>query len=193
VVAFGSAPIAPTPVLDRLRIDLPLRRLPETRAPGRLLPYVTYFQRRPFWCWAAVAVSVARYYNPRSTVTQCQVASLTLGQQDCCSAGAETTRCDVRTSLNTALRVVRRYGGYGPADPDLARQLIDRGEPVGIFVRWTPTAGHFAALCGYSVSASGTEFVVADPKYGDRPVLASELLSGRYRGFGTWTHLYRTA
>ena len=73
------------------------------------------------------------------------------------------------------------------------RRQIDQERPVGIFIRWTPTDGHFASICGYSDSPEGTEFVVADPRYGNRSVLASDLLEGRYRGAGTWTELYLTS
>jgi len=68
--SFGSAPIASTPVLDRLRIELPIGAVsapPLGRSPTRMLPsYVTYFQRRSLWCWAAVAMSIARFYRPNA-------------------------------------------------------------------------------------------------------------------------------
>ena len=56
-----------------------------------------------------------------------------------------------------------------------------------------PHPGHFAALTGFIASPGGTEFVVADPKYGNGLVLDAELRDGRYRGSGSWTDLYRTA
>jgi hypothetical protein len=157
-----------------------------------MLPYVTYFQRRPFWCWAAVAMSVDRFYNRDSPVTQCQIAGKVLRRSDCCTAD-ELGACDSQTSLTKALKAVDRYHGSQRADPRLACRLLDRDQPVGIFIQWTRTAGHFAALCGYSISRSGLEFVVADPKYGERPVLDAELRNGLYRGSGRWTRLYRTA
>jgi hypothetical protein len=76
---------------------------------------------------------------------------------------------------------------------DEVRRQIDRQRPVGIFINWSPTDGHFAAICGYGESRRGTEFVVADPRYGNRSVLASELLEGYYRGSGLWTTLYLTS
>jgi hypothetical protein len=192
VVSFGPVPIAPTPVLDRLRLDLPLHATDAPSARVTILPYVSYFQRRPFWCWAAVAMSIDRYYDRDSTVTQCQIAGRVLRRSDCCSAD-KLGGCDRQTSLRKALRAVNRYHGSHRADSGLACRLLDRGQPVGIFIQWTRTTGHFAALCGYTVSTSGLEFVVADPRYGERPVLDSELRGGLYRGTGTWTRLYRTA
>jgi hypothetical protein len=193
VVAFGPVAIASTPVLDRLRIELHLPTAPAGNATVHLLSsYVNYFQRRPFWCWAAVAKSVARFYRPSRDLTQCQIAGLTLGRGGCCSAGPGQNACDVQTSLVTALKAVGHFAGDGPPDVELVCRHIDEGRPVGIFIEWTPRSGHFAAIYGYSRSSSGVELVVADPKYGARPVLVSELLRGRYRGSGRWTRLYRT-
>jgi hypothetical protein len=190
VVAFGSIPIAPTPVLDRLRIELSWPTTLADDADVRILPFVNYFQRRPCWCWAAATKSINRFYFPDSRYTQCEIATMTLGRR-CCSA-AELSACDVRTSLAVALDAVGHYDREGPADPELVCDLIDDERPVGIFIEWTRNAGHFATIVGYGLSASGREFVVADPKYGARPVGESELLDGRYRGSGTWEWMYQT-
>ena len=74
MVAFGPVPIASTQVLDRLRINLSLTSAPARPANLRLLSYTNYFQRRQFWCWAAVAKSIARFYHPSTPLTQCQIA-----------------------------------------------------------------------------------------------------------------------
>jgi hypothetical protein len=190
VVAFGSVPIAPTPVLDRLRLEFPWPTPLEQEAQVRILPFVSYFQRRPCWCWAAVTKSISRFYFPDSCYTQCEIATLTLGRR-CCTA-ADGSACDVQTSLAAALDTLRLYDGEGPPDPDLVCELIDDRRPVGIFIEWARNAGHFATIIGYGRSAFGREFVVADPKYGARAVGESELLDGRYRGSGTWRWLYRT-
>jgi hypothetical protein len=187
MIAYGTVPIAPTTLLERLRIETPFRAPLAGEARTRILPFVNYFQRRQSWCWAAVAKSIDRYYDPSSTRTQCDIATTTLGR-DCCSESA----CDVQTSLAAALESVGCYEGGGPAEPDVVRDLIDDERPVGIFIEWTDTSGHFATIIGYGLSARGREFVVADPKYGVRAVYEDELRDGRYRGSGRWTWLYRT-
>jgi hypothetical protein len=195
--SFGSMPIASTPVLDRLRIELPVVAVsaaPLGRSPTQVLPsYVTYFQRRSLWCWAAVAMSIARYYNSVSDVTQCWIANRTLGRSDCCFDGPGTEPCNVQAALSTALQTVGHYENQQDPDVTEVRRQISQQRPVGIFIRWTSTDGHFASICGYGDSPQGTEFVVADPRYGNRSVLASDLLEGRYRGAGTWTELYVTS
>ena len=196
--SFGSSPIASTPVLDRLRIELPIGAVSApaigqgSRTP-MLSNYVIYFQRRSFWCWAAVAMSIARFYRPESAITQCWIANRTLGRSDCCFDGPDTEPCNVQAALSDALRVVDHYVDQRAADVAEVRRQIDQERPVGIFIRWSPTDGHFASICGYSDSPRGTEFVVADPRYGNRSVLATELLDGYYRGAGKWTDLYLTS
>jgi hypothetical protein len=197
VLSFGSAPIASTPVLDRLRIELPVDAVaapPLGRSPTRMLPsYVTYFQRRSLWCWAAVAMTIARYYRPNADdITQCWIANRTLGRGDCCFDGADNGSCNVQASLGEALRVVGHYADQLDADPAEVCRQIDQDRPVGIFIRWSAMDGHFASICGYGETPLGLEFVVADPRYGNRSVLAAELLDGNYRGSGTWTDLYLT-
>jgi hypothetical protein len=194
--SFGSSPIASTSVLDRLRIELPVGAVSAppagqgSRAP-MLSNYVTYFQRRSFWCWAAVAMSIARFYRPDSAVTQCWIANTTLGRSDCCFDGVGS--CNVQAALSDALRAVGHYAGQQEADEAEVCRQIDRNRPVGIFIRWSPEDGHFASICGYGETPLGLEFVVADPRYGNRAVLASELLGRRYRGAGVWTDLYLTS
>ena len=107
---------------------------------------------------AAVAMSVARFYCPDSTVTQCVIAGMALGRSDCCDEGAVANPCNVQLTLSTALRTVGHFAGYGPADPAVARRELDEGRPVGIFIRWTPTLGispHCAATaCRARASSS---------------------------------------
>jgi hypothetical protein len=197
--SFGSAPIASTSVLERLRIELPIGAvsapaLGQGSPAQMLLSYVTYFQRRTFWCWAAVAMSIARFYKPDAeSVTQCRIVNSTLGRSDCCFDGADSGSCNVQARLSDALQSVGHYGGQQEADVAEACSQIDQQRPVGIFIRWSPADGHFASICGYGETPLGLEFVVADPRYGNRAVLASDLLSRRYRGSGTWTDLYLTS
>jgi hypothetical protein len=197
--SFGSSPIASTTVLDRLRIELPVGAVSapplDQRTPTRMLPsYVTYFQRRTLWCWAAVAMSIARFYRPDANeITQCRIVNRTLGRSDCCFDGPGTEPCNVQARLSDALRTVGHYAAQQEADVADACREIDQNRPVGIFIRWSSADGHFASICGYGDTPMGIEFVVADPRYGNRSVLASELLDGRYRGAGVWTDLYLTS
>lgn len=41
-------------------------------------------QKMGQWCWAAVTASIHKYYNPASSVTQCDLANDAFDQQTCC-------------------------------------------------------------------------------------------------------------
>ena len=43
------------------------------------VPFQVQAQLESEWCWAAVSTSIAHYYNPSSSVTQCQVVNQQLG------------------------------------------------------------------------------------------------------------------
>jgi hypothetical protein len=194
MISFGPSAVAPTDLLNRLRIDLLTAPAPISRrsASRVLLPFVNYMQSRSSWCWAAVAMSVHRFWVPDSQVTQCEIASRVLGRP-CCGDDVEASpACNVQTGLGAALDAVGHGAGRYRADSQLACSLLDARRPVGIYIEWSATAGHFAVLCGYALPATGLEFMLADPRYGARPVSATELAEGRYRGSGKWTTLYPT-
>ncbi len=60
--------------------------------------YRQQYQCRDLWCWAAVAVSLVRYYHPGATLTQCAFAHEVFkrsdppGPGDCCG-GACNNNC----------------------------------------------------------------------------------------------------
>lgn len=136
--SFGSSPIASTPVLDRLRIELPIGAVaapPIGRgSPTHMLPsYVTYFQRRTFWCWAAVAVSVARFYRPDADdVTQCRIVGRTLDRSGTVEGPADDPALrDVIGIRSVEARNAHGHGGPAPERPplevrDVARQHVGR-------------------------------------------------------------------
>src|SRR4051795_10347923 len=78
-------------VIDRTRTPLDLKATPASIAttassPGWVeVDFEMQHQCHSSWCWAAVAASVAGFYNESSTFTQCQIADLELHRNDCCS------------------------------------------------------------------------------------------------------------
>jgi hypothetical protein len=148
-------------------------------------------QQQTNWCWAAVSTSVALYYDPASTWTQCTVANGELGRSDCCGAGGGTS-CNVYGTLNTALT---RVGHLDHMDSTVASfqavdDEIDGGRPLGIRVAWSGGGAHFLSVIGYLEGA--TNYVaVDDPIYG-KSDLTYATLETSYQGSGTWTHSYYT-
>jgi len=54
---------------DSTPIELPA----DLQESWHVLDFEIQQQERTKWCWAAVAASVARYYDPLSTFTQCSI------------------------------------------------------------------------------------------------------------------------
>ena len=97
---------------------------------GKLTGYAAECQQQNQWCWAAVAVSIARYFKPTSAVTQCSLATSVLSGElhgaNCCSGlvpscldrnPPESTLCDRPRSTGDALLVTGNVGNPVPLGP----------------------------------------------------------------------------
>jgi hypothetical protein len=156
---------------------------------GYLLPFQVSPQLESEWCWAAVSNSVAHYYAPASTITQCQVVNEQLGRTDCCMNPGSSS-CNQPGYLDQALQYVGNFasekgqGSYGDLSGALAA-----GEPPCIRIGWSGGGGHFIGVYGCE---GGDIVLVTDPIYGDSFVAVSTLTGGAYQGSGTWTNTYFT-
>jgi len=143
------------------------------------------------WCWAAVGVSIDKYFSPQSTRTQCQLAGQVLGG-DCCS---NSDSCDLAEGLEDALNVtgtLKQARGGIALDFDDIRQEIEAGRPVCARIGWQPdeTRGHFVVIRGYSVSSAGEPWVdIADPYYLDSTIPYDEFVNA-YLDAGVWTDTF---
>jgi hypothetical protein len=146
-------------------------------------------QQKDQWCWAAVTLSVERYYSPRSQLTQCAIARGVLGFS-CCS---NPDRCNHPAKLQDALSGIGRLIGEptsGPMSFTHIRQRLDEGRPICLRIGWHGGGGHFVIICGYGLSRSGVELVdVEDPLFGPATVTYDEFISN-YRSSGRWTFTY---
>lgn len=145
------------------------------------------FQQRPQWCWAAVAVGVAAYYDPTTPWTQCRVAREVLGA-DCCAA-PDCVECDRQWYLDEALALVRHGAGHGRGALSLTAVLreLRRGDPIGVRIDWGDGSGHFVLLCGGD--PRNGEVVVEDPARGRLTMHLDKLAEG-YNDRGVWAHHY---
>lgn len=147
-------------------------------------------QRQSQWCWAAVSVSISRYYRPASAWTQCALVSAELDQPGCCEDGRP---CDEPWYLERALaRVGHSDGGLAAGAlsfPEIKAE-IDAGRPIGVRIGWQGGGGHFVVIEGYSREEDGL-LEVEDPLEGHAQV-TRDALRHRYGGSGEWTHTYRT-
>ncbi|HEX8456083.1 MAG TPA: hypothetical protein VF656_02080 [Pyrinomonadaceae bacterium] len=77
----------------RLKLVVPHSVLEVLPGVGITLPFVMQTQKREEWCWAAVSVSVAKFYNSQSPWRQCQLVNNQLGLANCCPSGGPA-ECD---------------------------------------------------------------------------------------------------
>lgn len=158
-------------------------------AANRQLDFVCERQVQSNWCWAAVAVSIARYYRADSHWTQCALASAELGPAVCCSSPAP---CNTPWYLDSALgRVGHADGGAAPGVLTLAELAseLGAGQPVAVRIGYFGGGGHFVVVEGADLDEEMLD--VEDPN--DGPVhLSYAALRDEYLGAGAWTHTYRT-
>jgi hypothetical protein len=151
------------------------------------------------WCWAAVGVSVQRYFPPNSPLQQCQLASNVLSRiggnpVDCC---LHPDDFDVSEHLEYALGGPQTGGinvlkGIGPRLPfEQIQAQIKDSLPVCVRIEWPGLdRGHFVVIYGYGVTKSREQWVyVADPFYEYWLVPYNQFLDF-YQGDGRWTDTY---
>ena len=144
-------------------------------------------QTEPNWCWAAVSVSVGRYFFPQSTSTQCKVAATVLSETSCCAtpdACNKPQRLEpALNAVNTPPNIVTRALTF-----DEIRKQIDASRPVCVRIAWNGgPRGHFVVISGYQLLRSGAQQVnVADPFYADSTVDYNDFVAS-YQGSGQWT------
>lgn len=156
---------------------------------GNQLAFDCERQTQSQWCWAAVAVSVARYYSSRTGWSQCALVRAELHRATCCEDGAA---CDQPWYLDRALaRVGHSDGGIAAGALSFAEITaeVDAREPIGVRIGWRSGGGHFIVIEGYSRADGLVE--VEDPIEGHAQ-MTYEALVGDYGGAGAWTHTYRT-
>jgi hypothetical protein len=169
-------------------------------------------QEQSNWCWAAVAVSVDRYFDQYSDLTQCEVANKVLRVEPppqgspplptsdcgcCCQCCCDPENCDHPAELEIALQQVYKWRNTLNRALTFAEVVreIDRGRPIGVGITWLSggkngspsTTGHFVAIRGYRLLSSGTRQVyVADPLNASGRVDLDEFTFSYY-GDGQWT------
>lgn len=146
-------------------------------------------QQKSEWCWAAVAVSIEKYFNPRSSLTQCEIARRVTGHQNCYAQGPS---CNQAETLIKALEEIRRLKRImnGPASFNEIRQELDAGRPVCARISWQDGYAHFVILVGYEILRSGERHVdIADP-WNPSSTVDFDQFQGAYFGDGEWVDTY---
>ena len=157
--------------------------------PERRLNFTMQRQTQTNWCWAATSVSVAQYYNPATTWTQCTVANGEWGRSDCCGTGASGP-CNQPNVLDSPLRRVGNFSRMtsGTTDRGTIQSEIRAGRPLCARTAWSGGGAHFVAITGF---AANDIIEIDDPIFGVSDVDYDVFVSS-YQGTGSWTHSYFT-
>jgi hypothetical protein len=156
------------------------------------LPFRGQLQVQSNWCWAAVAVSVAEFYEPQSRWTQAAVVGQELNRTDC-GAVPVPPACDQPHRLDLALARTRTLAGWqaGVLGWEAIRQELLRRAVLGVRVAWRGGGGHFVAIYGVARSLAVEYLLVDDPLHGPQTIEYQQFISN-YQGSGQCSHLYFT-
>jgi hypothetical protein len=160
---------------------------------GSLANFSVPHQQQDNWCWAAVTLGVLTFFNRAAGLAQCDIAKKSLGRLDCCPPRTNNP-CDCEWTLDTTLRAYNALVSQsGPCSfADVVSEITTRNRPLCCRIGWNPRGGHFVALGGWTVAASGVQYVdVSDPLY----VSAQQpfrVFSSSYQNAGRWTDSYFT-
>jgi hypothetical protein len=132
-------------------------------------------QEKSNWCWAAVAASIARFFRPADTVTQCSIANGELRRSDCCGncEGADDP-CNVPGYVMSSLYRVghfKKWLAHQPPGQQQIAQEVDGSRPLCARVVWQGGGSHYLTIVGYAKPADTspdcmTGVAVADPWFG---------------------------
>lgn len=155
-------------------------------------------QEQDNWCWTAVGLSIARFYNPTHAETQCQLANKSLQRADCCADGAsDLDKCNIPFTLQTPLTINGNLVEMLDETLSFAeiQGQIQAKSPVGCRIGWFGGGGHFIVISGWFVGETGDKYLdIADPLDGPGPPqqIMFEEFASSYRTGGDWTHTYLT-
>jgi hypothetical protein len=166
---------------------------------SRLLNFSIQRQQQSEWCWAAVAASIEKFFNPASAIEQCDIANKVLPKSQRpktdCGCCCEPEACDQPAELETALKKIHKWRTTldksatvtGTLAFDEIVREIDQGRPVCAGISWNGGGGHFVVLRGYRQLTSGVcQVYVADPLNPSSLCDLDEFTSA-YLGQGEWT------
>jgi hypothetical protein len=160
-------------------------------------------QSQDQWCWAAICISVFRFFNDQRWPTQCALVNDTfrdvLAGDDCCQDG---TSVDCDRSWDVGL-VLFNNGHMvlpqieGPMDfGALTLEIVNNQSPVVIRVQFDDgVTDHFVAIVGCAADTDGKQIIqIADPSCaaGNFSKFEFDNFPGNYRPGTTWVNSYRT-
>jgi Papain-like cysteine protease AvrRpt2 len=157
------------------------------------IPFKMQHQEQDEWCWAANAVSAARYLGGKA-LSQCALVNDELGRKSCCSDGGSED-CNQPYYLEDALTAAgchfRRVGRAISAAA--IGSALSMGTAIEARIGWTNGRGKFDGS-GHFVAITAIEPVtsmlhVADPWYRTSSIGYDDFARA-YKTVGVWTDTY---
>jgi hypothetical protein len=146
-------------------------------------------QQQTQWCWAASSVSIAKFYDPSSTWSQCSLVNQAFGQTSCCTNGSSAA-CNQPWYPEKSLPIVGHFDAKVNGKPTFQKvqEMITARRPISVNVQWNGGGGHNPVVDGFDTTGT---IVVQDPWYG-ASVQNFDAFPSQYNGGGSWYCSYYT-
>ena len=140
-----------------------------SRINQEILDFEMIDQQKSYWCWAATAQSVAKFYDEESNWIQCDIAAKTINREghNCCNGEP----CNTPWELPPALDVTGNSNGFieEPIPWEKLVEELSNDRLVCALIEWTSSdgdsrIGHFVTIYGFVEVKDGLQLVyVEDP------------------------------
>lgn len=156
-------------------------------APQRKRDLQMQKQQQSNWCWAATTISILRFYESSSTMTQCQLVNKHFGRSDCCSSPS-SSNCNQGSNTGDALKLVghlREDRAGALAFKDVQTEIAGV-RPIVVKIVWSGGGAHAIAIDGYASSTNANWVYGDDPWTGNSFVYDYNSFKTSYGGSGSW-------
>jgi ABC-type bacteriocin/lantibiotic exporter with double-glycine peptidase domain len=140
-------------------------------------------QHQSEWCWAAVAASIANFYEGNNKLKQCDIVNKMLILDTCCDDGSSDS-CNQQFHLEPTLQRIRHLQRSQPGQPDFAAVVAEMtaGRPLAVRILWSEGGGHVVVVYGVT---DDRKVHIADPATPHDEILVP--FDGFvYKDIGTW-------
>lgn len=178
-------------VFDLIHSNCSSLPIEEKEFGGNELNFSVQTAEQPNWCWAAVSVSIAVFYDPKSLWKQCLLANKLLVQTTCCQDGS-SNECDEPWYLGKALDEIGLLDNMvsEAVSFKVIEEQINQGKVICAAITWNVSHGgtHFVAISGYG---DNENLIIKDPVFGAAQ-LDYNTFKTKYKKLGKWTYTYLT-
>jgi hypothetical protein len=141
-------------------------------------------QEQSMWNWAAVALSIIFYFDPKSRISQCEIVSRVLGVDACANPVTYDRPAKFEDAL-MSIGALRRLQTGQLTFAELSQE-IDAGRPVCVQIGWYEGGSHIVVVCGYEIWKSGAQLLVVADSFYPQSTHLFDFFPSQYWGGGSW-------